>query len=73
MKLSIYFDVYPWTKPEDIWPMARNTASTMTLSPGGKRYKVEVEVPDPIEAESVEPVSVQDVTPEPEPSKEEPS
>jgi len=44
MKLEFYFDVYPWTNQSNL-----GVFTVLCWSKGSdcKRYKVEVEVPDP--------------------------
>lgn len=43
MKLSFYFDVFSFTTPDAIYPTLRPSER----SPGSKRYRVDVEIPDP--------------------------
>jgi len=56
MKIVFYFDVQPYTKPENIFV----SISPYEKMPGAKRYKVELEIPDPampdetIQAEAIE-------------------
>ena len=41
MKISIYFDVYPWTeKPSDIWP----TMTPQKKPEGAIRYRVDADI-----------------------------
>ena len=42
MKVRFFFDVFPWTKPSDVFP---TTTPTHTLD-GSTRYAIEVEVPE---------------------------
>ena len=50
MKLSFYFDIYPWSKPTDNF-----YASTMkdTKPNSAKRYRVDVEVDDPAQPDEI--------------------
>jgi hypothetical protein len=51
MKLVFYFDVFPWTIGiNDIWP----SQSPIIPKPiDGIRYKIETEVPDPKQPDTV--------------------
>lgn len=47
MKVTIYFDVYPWTNessPNTIWPTCD---PTIPKDVDVTRYKIQVEIPDP--------------------------
>lgn len=50
MKIEFYFDVYPWTKPESIYPMVQNPSEKPR---GAKRYKIEVEISDPAQPDEI--------------------
>ena len=52
MKLSIYFDVEPWMKPENIISF---TVPYSEKSSSAKRYRVDVEIPDPVQPDVVIP------------------
>lgn len=43
MKLSVYFDVFPWTTQENIY--FQNIPADKPMN--GTRYRVDVEIPDP--------------------------
>ena len=43
MKFKIYFDVWPWSKPKDLFFSA---APAHSKPDGATRYAVEVEIPD---------------------------
>ncbi len=49
MKVQFYFDVYPWTQPEQIYAFIVATATAKC--DGAIRYKVEVDIPNPIRAD----------------------
>jgi len=50
MKISIYFDVYPWTRSiGDVFP----TMLPGTKPDNAKRYCVDVVIPDPAEPDLV--------------------
>lgn len=52
MKVSIYFDVYPWTSsPEEIFPFTK--AQSVKLDDSVTRYRVDVEIPDPGQPDAV--------------------
>lgn len=52
MKVSIYFDVYPWTSStEEIFPFTK--AQSVKLDDSVTRYRVDVEIPDPARPDAV--------------------
>lgn len=52
MKVSIYFDVYPWTSsPEEIFPFMK--VQSVKLDDSVTRYRVDVEIPDPRQSDVV--------------------
>jgi len=51
MKLSFYFDVYPWTKETDI--VYARTGVDSEKHSGAKRYRVDVEVEDPCQPDEI--------------------
>jgi len=44
MKIVAYVDIYPWTKPEDVFITTR--PSSFEKPKDCKRYRIEFEVPD---------------------------
>lgn len=58
MKLSFYFDIYPWTKP------GTHIYASTSYNPkdsNAKRYRVDFEVPDPAQPDeiiNVQPIEV---------------
>lgn len=50
MKLSFYFDIYPWTKPnETIYASTSYEHKHSNV----KRYRIDVEIPDPAEPDEI--------------------
>lgn len=47
MKLTMYFDVYPGAKPENVFFHNAQQYSPLDKMDGTKRYLAEFEVPDP--------------------------
>jgi len=51
MKISLYFDIYPWTTSENVAVFSRSYVPERNKL--AKRYQVNVEVPDPAEPDEV--------------------
>lgn len=49
MKVVVWCDVWPGCERPSVTPFA----PTYAVSPGGKRYRVEFELPDPVEVDGV--------------------
>lgn len=50
MQLSFYFDIYPWTKAGDVIYASTIKEAKSTQS---KRYRVDVEIPDPAQPDEI--------------------
>lgn len=50
MKLSLYFDIYPWTKSTDV---IYTSSIKDAKSHGAKRYRVDIEIDDPAQPDKI--------------------
>lgn len=50
MKVSIYFDIYTWSTPENIHPTTKPSESKLN---GATRYRVDVDIPDPAKPDEI--------------------
>jgi hypothetical protein len=52
MKLTFYFDVYPWSNPDLPGGIVAST-NPIAKPTGAKRYAVVVEIPDPRQPDAI--------------------
>ena len=51
MKISFYFDVYPYSKSDEIYTV--NRSQLMPKYSNAKRYQIDVEIADPTDVDEV--------------------